>query len=236
MKLSSTLSLTLLYTTQVQSFTPSSSVRSSPTSSSTKLNALTAEDILKRARKAAGVEEEPEPEPIFNDGILSDFQESLLLLEKRVKKGPGSLSSSEVQDLDGMLSRILKDMKEYDAGNNAAENPAAAASPAASVAQSASVPVPASAPAPAKFKTLEETVFDHNDELGAAYEGQGGLGLAKGTANTYVIEGMDEMSPEEYRAALQKNVSARQSQRRSNTSTVGNMSSNNYLNYLNKKE
>ena len=94
------------------SSSPSSS-SSITTSSSTKLNALSAEDILKRARKAAGVEEEPEPEPIFNDGILNDFQESLLLFEKRVKQGPGSLSYSELIQLNGSLNNIIKDMNEY---------------------------------------------------------------------------------------------------------------------------
>lgn len=226
MKLSSTLSLTLLYITQVQCFAPSS-VLSSSQSSTTKLNALTSDDILKRARKAAGVEEEPEPEPIFNDGIMSDFQESLLLLEKRVKEGPGCLSSSEVQNLDGMLNRILKDMKEYDAADGTG-NPTATASPAVPVAQSAP------AQAPASFRTLEEKVHDHNEELGSEYDGEGGMGLAKGTKNTYNIEGMDEMSPEEYREALQKDVSARQARRRAST-TVGNMSSNNYLDFLGKK-
>ena len=35
-------------------------------------------------------------------------------------------------------------------------------------------------------------------------------GLAKGTTNTYIIPGMDEMSAEEYRDKLQETVSARQ--------------------------
>jgi len=63
---------------------------------------------------------------------------------------------------------------------------------------------------------------------GPAYTGKGGMGLASGTKNTYVIEGMDEMSPEEYREALQGSISARQDKRRE-TGTFGNMSSENYL-------
>ena len=35
-------------------------------------------------------------------------------------------------------------------------------------------------------------------------------GLAKGTTNTYLIPGMDEMSAEEYRDNLQKTIIARQ--------------------------
>ena len=95
--------LSLLFLTSVQSFSPtnvpSSTTNTKNLSTSTELNALTADDILKRARKAAGVEEE-EPEPIFNEVIMNDFQESLLLLEKRVKQGPSALSSMEIQDLE----------------------------------------------------------------------------------------------------------------------------------------
>jgi len=43
-------------------------------------------------------------------------------------------------------------------------------------------------------------------EEGEEYDGTGGLGLAKGTVNTYVLPGMDEMTGEEYRAALQASV------------------------------
>ena len=37
-----------------------------------------------------------------------------------------------------------------------------------------------------------------------------GYGLASGTTNTYAIPGMGEMSAEEYRDELQRNISARQ--------------------------
>lgn len=213
---------------QVQSFmvsyNPSISTnhRSSSSSKSTQLNALTAQDILKRARKAAGVEEEPEPEPIFNDQIMNDFQQSLLMLEKRVKAGPGSLSSDEVKDLDIMLNRIMKDMVNHDGVVSR------------SVATTTNTPAPApvaTAPPTQSIPVSSTTYNEHNDEEGEAYVGKGGLGLAKGTANTYIIDGMDEMSPEEYRAALQESISGRQSKRRS-SGLVGNMSSNNYLNNI----
>ena len=57
-------------------------------------------------------------------------------------------------------------------------------------------------------------VHVHNEEEGAAYAGKGGMGLATDTANTYLIDGMDEMTPEEYRAALQETISARQRNRK----------------------
>lgn len=70
-----------------------------------------------------------------------------------------------------------------------------------------------------------------NNEEGDAYDGTGGLGLAKGTTNTYVLPGMDQMTGEEYRAALQKSVIERQSRRKAGQ-VVGNANSNNYLDSL----
>jgi hypothetical protein len=59
------------------------------------------------------------------------------------------------------------------------------------------------------------------------------MGLAKGTANTYIIPGMDEMTPEEYRKALQKSVSDRQSRRHgSRGGVVGNRAALQYLDTL----
>ena len=72
-----------------------------------------------------------------------------------------------------------------------------------------------------------------SDEEGEAYSGEGGLGLAKGTANTWLLDGMDDMSPEEYRAALQKNVIERQSGRKgSREGVVGNRAALQYLDQL----
>jgi len=227
MNLSTTLSLLLLSTvTQVQCFTPInlSSPNSLSTTTTTSLNALTAADILKRARKSAGVEEEPEPEPIFNDGIMTDFQETLLLLERRVKGGPGSLSADEVQELDGRLDRILKDMRENDSG----VAPVSRAMPPPGTAAPAVAPA---APGQELDPTDIANVLNSNNEEGEEYNGEGGLGLAKGTVNTWNIEGMDEMSPEEYRDALQQSVSNRQTRRREDGVT-GNLSSNNYLDNL----
>ena len=51
------------------------------------------------------------------------------------------------------------------------------------------------APSPSEEESSEESL---------------GFGLAKGTTNTYIIDGMDEMTPEEYQAKLQETVSARQ--------------------------
>jgi hypothetical protein len=251
MNLTSTLTLFLLSAVvQVHSFAPtnlsiSSSTCSTPTltltpaaaatttTTSTKLNALTAEDILKRARKSAGVEEEAEPEPIFTDTILTDFQEALLLLEKRVKEGPASLNSNEIYDLENRLNRILLDIKTYDGGNSS-NTPSMLNSAAAAPVAAAAPPAPSAPVATVSTYTPQaSTTAEENNEDGEAYNGEGGLGLAKGTANTWALEGMEEMSPEEYRQALQDSVSARQAERRQqNLRSTGNLSSNNYLDGL----
>mmetsp|Transcript_35592 Transcript_35592/g.70062 ORF Transcript_35592/g.70062 Transcript_35592/m.70062 type:complete len:137 (-) Transcript_35592:121-531(-) len=66
---------------------------------------------------------------------------------------------------------------------------------------------------------------------GADYDGKGGLGMARGTKNTYVIPGMEDMSPEEYRTALQKSVSDRQA-KRTRDGLTGNRAAHNYLEQL----
>mmetsp|Transcript_26610 Transcript_26610/g.31392 ORF Transcript_26610/g.31392 Transcript_26610/m.31392 type:complete len:119 (-) Transcript_26610:44-400(-) len=76
----------------------------------------------------------------------------------------------------------------------------------------------------------DEAVDFTRSEEGGEYV-EGGMGLAKDTANTYIIKGMEDMTPEEYRAELQKSVSARQSQRKEGGIT-GNQASNDYLGNL----
>jgi hypothetical protein len=146
------------------------------------------------------------------EAYLEDFHQSWRLMEKRAKEGPGSLTTAEISDLEQRTSRIIGDMKQINYQQTAAAAAAAA-------------PVAAAPAAPAVPGGV------HNTEEGEAYDGSGGLGLAKGTANTWALEGMEEMSPEEYREALQESVSARQRDRRA-SGTTGNLSSNNYLNNL----
>ena len=87
---------------------------------------------------------------------------------------------------------------------------------------------PVKVQAAASIPTSPE-VTDISDEEGPEYR-DGGLGLAPGTANTYIIPGMDEMTPEEYRAALQKSVIDRQEERKKNRGgVVGNRASHQYL-------
>lgn len=80
---------------------------------------------------------------------------------------------------------------------------------------------------------VDSLKFDNADENTLEYEGHGGLGLAKGTANTYMLPGMEEMTGPEYRAALQESVLERQRQRRKALlGQVGNRAAMSYLDQL----
>merc|ERR1712008_320725 len=86
------------------------------------------------------------------------------------------------------------------------------------------------APPPAASDDAEVEKLESEDD-GPAYDGSGGMGLAKGTTNTWVIEGMDSMSPEEYQKAIQESISARQAER-VKKGYYGNIGSNDYLSNL----
>lgn len=74
--------------------------------------------------------------------------------------------------------------------------------------------------------------YDDNESEGPAYDGTG-FGVAKGTANTYVIEGMDEMTAEEYQAALSQQVIERARKRRYGLGGAhGNRQTLDYMNSL----
>ena len=180
---------------------------------------LTAADIIARARKAVGApEEEEEAEKLFEDSIMNDMQVTLLALEKRVKGGPGSLTCDEITELEAATTRIIDEMNENQ-GASSSPNPPEPATTAFVDSIETSAPT--------------EPFTPTSDEEGEAYSGEGGLGLAKGTANTWLLDGMDDMSPEEYRAALQKNVIERQSGRKgSREGVVGNRAALQYLDQL----
>jgi hypothetical protein len=223
------------------------------TSSVMFMSASPPEDFMKRSQKVKTVlEDDEKPPKLFEDDLLDDMQQSLLTLDKRVKEGPGSLTKEEVDEFEAATQRILTEMKEFNASGGSSPGSSAPASPpAASTCEShvASNPADVATPMPldpraaqSTSQTLQpgQTVVRTNQEVtdtsldeGPAYDGSGGMGLAKGTANTYIIPGMDEMSPEEYRAALQKSVIDRQSKRHSGRQgMVGNRAAHQYLDSL----
>ena len=170
----------------------------------------------------------------FSEDILADMQSCLKKLEQRAKEGPGSLSMSDVTDLESAMGRIVADLdlKLQQGASSAAAGSAAADNESVSTVSktkpAAEITPPAATDDDAEEKpVVQDTSMDDTP----AYTGTGGMGLAKGTTNTYIIEGMDEMTGEEYRAALQKSVSDRQEQRRQTRGgVVGNRASHDYLN------
>ena len=194
---------------------------------------LTAAEILARARKSAGVPEDEPPLKIFDDDLLDDMQQLLLLLEKRVKEGPGSLSLLDVEQIQALSGNVLTEMKEKESSRlsgSTSVTPAPAADAEVEVIKSQS-PVASAPSAPAVEIVKSKEIVDTSDDEGPEYDGTGGMGLAKGTANTYVIPGMDSMSPEEYQKALQQSIIDRQRNRKA-SGKYGNRATWDYLNNL----
>lgn len=197
--------------------------------------AQTAAERLRKAREAAGVKDD-DKEQIFSDDLLLDFQQALLSLEKRVKEGPGSLSKDEMVALEKRLNNIISEMNDFTrkGGQTKEAKQGGPTSVMASVA-SLSDSTPKQDPRPElsnwRYEEFAPVKDLDNDEDGPVFDGKGGLGLARGTTNTYYIPNMDEMSPEEYREALQRTVIEAQRARRSK-GIVGNRSSTGYLDSL----
>lgn len=62
-----------------------------------------------------GIEDDNEPPPkLFSDELYDDMKQTLLLLERRIADGPGSVSTLELDDLNGRTNRIVKEMREFE--------------------------------------------------------------------------------------------------------------------------
>ncbi len=182
---------------------------------------LTAADVMAKSNSsptAAAAASENDAPQLFSPAVYNDFQSTLLLLEKRINSGPSSLTHSEIQQFEEQTTRIVMEMKDYlmdPVGSGEAirkgyqkEEEGAAAPPPQSAIATAAVP-------PSSSSTINHQVRDvfnlENDApSNGANEEYANFGLARGTTNTYVIPGMEEMSPEEYRDKLQETISARQ--------------------------
>jgi hypothetical protein len=187
---------------------------------------LTSQEILARARESAGVAAEESPKQLFEEALLDDMRQALLKLERRVQQGPGALSALEVEELDGELQRILDEMRHNQ--HQLVERPRRTVQ---DVVGTSAAPPP---PAAVDVETVRngKVVTDTSEDEGPAFEfGKGGMGQARETTNTYIIDGMDEMEPEEYQKALQKSVIDRQTKRKE-SGTYGNRRTWDYLNSL----
>jgi hypothetical protein len=221
---SSARSSSALFSEQVEAEVTSTGPRKKP---------LSPAELLAQVRKSKGLPEEIEdeaPSKLFEEPLYDDMRNILLTLEKRVDDGPGSLSMLEVEEFSAMTNRVLNEMKEKEADRVAGRSDnLASAAPAqtAAVAAAPAAPAPAAVAPPATEAV--SVLKDLAESEGPGYDGK--FGVADGTTNTWIIPGMDEMSPEEYRAAIQQSISDRQSKRKS-TGHYGNRQTWDYLNNL----
>jgi uncharacterized small protein (DUF1192 family) len=196
---------------------------------------LTADEILARAREKVGMTGAPvaplEAPILFDNFLLDDMQLVLLTMERRIREGPGSLSLLEVEELDARLARITGEMRRNE--HKTLPRPGVATAEEAkhnSLPQGAVTVETTRVASPQQVQTA--VVMDTSqDEEGPRFDGRGGMGQPKGTVNTYIIEGMDEMDSETYRLALQQSLIDRQSKRKQG-GVVGNRSTWDYLNSL----
>ena len=209
---------------------------------SEKKKPLSPKELLAQQREKSGLPDPDKHPKLYSDEILDDMKQVLLLLEKRVQGGQGSISSSEVESFVTMSNNIMVEMKqkEYERLEDASSpSPAPAPTPSPSAGDVSTAPAStasataSTAATTVELATIEESSTEYSEtQEGPGYSPSGGQGsMPKDTTNTYIIPGMDEMSPEEYRVALQKSISDRQSVRKS-TGTYGNRNTWDYLNNL----
>lgn len=192
-----------------------------------------------------GIPEEEEPLKLFSESLYDDMQQILLTLEKRVKDGPASLSMLEVEELCAQANRVYVEMRDFESSRVSdlataqvvpVPVPAAVSVPS-TVQPSPPPPTPLQqqpTPTPTDIEmeiVKSKQVTDTSNDEGPEYDGKGGWGMARGTRNTYVIPGMDEMSPEEYQKALQQTIIDQQKVRMG-SGGYGNRATWDYLNNL----
>jgi len=194
-------------------------------------------DILAQQRAKQGLPDPDKHPKLYSDDLLDDMKEVLLILEKRVQGGQGSIGAAEVEKFVAMSSNILVEMKqkEYERLNAPSSTPASVSTSDSGTTTDTTSTISSKE----LTNTGEESTNEANTEEvyepeveGPDYDPAGGQGsLPKDTTNTYIIPGMDEMSPEEYQKALQQSIIDRQNQRKS-TGTYGNRNTWDYLNNL----
>jgi hypothetical protein len=201
---------------------------------------MSPDEILAQQREKQGLPEIDEHPKLYSDELLEDMKQILRVLERRVRDGQGSISRLEVEEFVAMSNNVVVEMKQkeferlVEASSPAASSSATSiSSPAASTTVSeVSTNAPTATVGNTPPITADNEDSYHPTQEGPDYDPSGGQGsIPRETTNTYIIPGMDEMSPEEYRKELQKTISARQSTRKS-TGITGNQNTWDYLNNL----
>ena len=187
--------------------------------SSPKNRPLTPKEILARQREKEGLPDDVDDHPkLYDDELRGNMQQILLTLEKRVQEGPG-LNSLEVEEFVAVSQNVLAEMKqkEYERLEDASSSSTSTLSKLVDS-------------TPSNTMTTTESGNSKNNDL-PQQSASISDSASVTTANTYVIPNMDEMSPEEYREALQQSIFDRQSKRKESGS-YGNRQTWDYLNNL----
>jgi hypothetical protein len=236
--------LLVALTSPTQAFAPRLGGRPTTTTTTTTTTLrLTADEILARSRQAVGMpadsgEGPPDALPLlFDEDLLTDLQSALLKLERRVQEGPGALTASELDELDGELQRMVAELHANPDRRHAkpvrkVEAATVVATTSSSEEDAAALPA-AATPPPAAESPGPATIDTDMEEDGPDYDGAGGMGQPRGTVNTYILEGMEDMTSDEYRLALQQSLIDRQAARRGQAGArVGNQGTLDYLHML----
>jgi len=157
--------------------------------------------------------------------------------ERQARANAVAAEAAKAADEEGKSPEEIEAIAKaaFDAATDAMIPPPVVAEAAAAAEDTTTSPPPTPESPSQPVVNIDELVED-SDEDGPAYDGTGGLGLAKGTANTYEIDGMDEMTADEYQAALTQAVIDRAKTRRDGMGgRHGNQQTNDYMASLNSK-
>mmetsp|Transcript_7244 Transcript_7244/g.10662 ORF Transcript_7244/g.10662 Transcript_7244/m.10662 type:complete len:225 (+) Transcript_7244:1-675(+) len=86
-----------------------------PPSSQPQKKALTAADIIAKARERTNANKEEansKKQKLFDDAMLADMADVLNMLEQRVKEGTGSLDAKQLETFEAATGRILANVKQ----------------------------------------------------------------------------------------------------------------------------
>jgi hypothetical protein len=201
------------------------------------VGAVSNEDAIERLRRQqmelSSMEQE-KPPMIFDQEIVDEINAAYITLEKRTQQGPGSLARYEMQELELRLHKIMHEMRANEhlrrikPPTTSREELGGATVIAASRYNNPMSMASRESPIDSRSWSSDS---DTSEDEGPRYDGFGGMGQPRGTVNTYVIPGMDEMSKDEYMKALQDQISNVQNERR-RSGLAGNRSSRDYLKSL----
>lgn len=183
-------------------------------------------DVQRSRGTAPAKETETPPAPAvapspFDDDMQEHLSEAISILSRRLQSGE-PLSREEFSRFQAAANAIIEDCKEY--GSNTFKSPEPKRAPARSQTQ------------PVRTENQESLDSYEGDEEneGPAWDEDKGYGVPVGTTNTYVVEGMDKMTPEEYQDAIRQKVINR-AQAARKTGRYGNINANAYFDFLSGK-